>query len=410
MMRGWAWRSSVAEVSRVAKLVDRVGEFVEHWGDVVLALVFTVWLQQDFWVTPPAAMTVAGGRGLGAVVLALITVPLAWRRRAPLAALFTFTGATLAGVLLLGHTGGPPLEVFLAGMLFFYSVGAHCDERRALLGGGSALALIAAFDLAHGGVGQAQGSRPAAWLVFAACWLVGRELRRRRRGVELLRERAAWLERDGEQQARAAVAEERARIARELHDVVAHSVSVMVVQAQAVQRVLEGEQAPARELLGSIETTGRQALGELRRMLGLLRRSDEQVTLAPQPGLDRLDELVEQVREAGLPVELVVEGEPHTLPTGVDLSAYRIVQEALTNTLRHAGPARAWVTVRYAPGELRLEIADNGEGGANGAGSGQGLLGMRERVALYGGELESGKRRGGGYLLSARLPLDGHQV
>lgn len=203
-----------------------------------------------------------------------------------------------------------------------------------------------------------------------------------------------------------AVAEERSRIARELHDVIAHSVSVMVVQAQASQRLLDGEQGEARQALGSIETTGRQALTEMRRLLGILRRTDAELALAPQPGLGSLDALIGQFRESGLPVDLRVEGEPRSLPPGVDLSAYRIVQEALTNALKHAGPARADVVVRYSDDGVELEIADDGPGTGKGGGSGHGLVGMRERVALYGGTLESGKQDGGGYFVRARLPLD----
>ncbi len=180
----------------------------------------------------------------------------------------------------------------------------------------------------------------------------------------------------------------------------------MVVQAQAAQRLLEGEQNEARQALGSIETTGRQALTEMRRLLGILRRTDGELALAPQPGLHDLDALIGQMRESGLPAELRVEGEARPLPPGVDLSAYRIVQEALTNTLKHAGPARARVEIHYGDDELDLEITDDGPGTGRGGGAGQGLVGMRERVALYGGVLESGKRDGGGYLVRARLPLD----
>src|SRR5207249_2705156 len=183
--------------------------------------------------------------------------------------------------------------------------------------------------------------------------------------------------------------EERAGIARELHDIVAHSVSVMVVQAGAERRVLDQRQASTREVLLSIEQTGRQALAEMRRLLGMLRKDDEELALAPQPSMAHMELLVEQIRDAGMPVELRVEGEPVPLPPGVDLSAYRIVQEALTNALKHAGPARATVTVRYEEHELKLEIADSGRGHADGSGGGHGLIGMRERVALYGGEMDA---------------------
>jgi signal transduction histidine kinase len=201
------------------------------------------------------------------------------------------------------------------------------------------------------------------------------------------------------------VVEERARIARELHDVVAHSVSVMTVQTGAVRRLLTPDQERERETLLAVERTGREALNEMRRLLGMLRATDEAEGLAPQPSLRQLDTLVEQVREAGLPVELKVEGAPVDLPPGLDLSAYRIVQEALTNALKHAGPARATVAVRYGPDELELEIADDGRGAANGTGTGGGLVGMRERAALVGGRLEAGPRNGGGYAVRARLPL-----
>jgi signal transduction histidine kinase len=268
--------------------------------------------------------------------------------------------------------------------------------------------VLLGYDLVHGGLGQAHGSRPGAALVFAIAWLVGREVRRRRREVTLLQERAARLEHDQEEQARAAVVEERGRIARELHDVVAHSVSVMVVQAQAGPHLL-GEPDQARGVFRSIESSGREALVELRRLLGILRTGDEELAIGPQPGLSSLGSLVEQVREAGLPVELRVEGDPVQLPPGVDLSAYRIVQEALTNTLKHAGRAEAEVVVRYGPSALELEISDDGSGApASVNGSGHGLIGMRERVALYGGALEAGTRNGGGYAVRARLPLAGN--
>jgi signal transduction histidine kinase len=243
--------------------------------------------------------------------------------------------------------------------------------------------------------------------LLAAAWLVGREVRRRRIELRELRAHAVELERDREEKLRIAAAEERTRIARELHDVVAHSVSLIVVQVQAAQRVLVGDEPAARELLDSIESTGRQALIELRRLLGLLREFDEQRSLAPQPSLRYLDDLLTQVREAGLPVELVVEGAPRALPQGVDLSAYRIVQEGLTNALKHSGAAHARVLVRYTPAELELEVSDDGRGRSNGManGSGHGLVGMHERVSLYGGELETGSSRDGGYVVHARLPL-----
>ena len=203
-----------------------------------------------------------------------------------------------------------------------------------------------------------------------------------------------------------AVAEERQRIARELHDVVAHSVSVMTVQAGAVRRLLRDDQIRERQALETVEATGREALTEMRRLVGLLRKQGAMPEFAPQPSMRTVDVLVGTVREAGLPVELDVDGTPRELPPGVDLSAYRVIQEALTNALKYAGPARAWVTVRWLEHELVLEIANDGRSEAGGDGGGHGLAGLRERVALVGGTVESGPRESGGFVVVARLPLD----
>ena len=378
---------------------------VDRWGDRIVAVALAAGAQVELWGRAPASLTVIGGRGALAVLLGLVTVPLAWRRRSPVAVLFTVAVALVVASFLVSHAGGVPIEVFLAVLVVYYSVGAHREERTAPLVGGSALAAIAAVDLARPGLYQAHGARPGAWLAFAIAWLVGREMRRRRRELSRLRDRARQLEHEREEKARTAVAEERGRIARELHDVVAHSVSVMVVQAQAGPRLL-GEPDQVRGVFRSIEASGREALVELRRLLGILRTGDEQLAIGPQPGLASLRSLVEQVREAGLQVDLRIEGEPLQLPPGVDLSAYRIVQEALTNTLKHAGRAQAEVVVRYKRSALELEIVDNGSGApASVNGSGHGLIGMRERVALYGGVLETGTRNGGGYAVRASLPL-----
>ena len=204
-----------------------------------------------------------------------------------------------------------------------------------------------------------------------------------------------------------AVAEERQRIARELHDVVAHSVSVMTVQAGAVRRLLLPEQERERIALEAVEATGREALTEMRRLVGLLRQQGAMPEFAPQPSMRAVDVLVGTVREAGLPVELAVEGEPTELPPGVDLSAYRVIQEALTNALKYAGPANAWVTVRWKERELELEVANDGRSEPGGDGGGHGLDGLRERVALVGGSIESGPRNGGGFVVKAHLPLEG---
>ena len=203
-----------------------------------------------------------------------------------------------------------------------------------------------------------------------------------------------------------AVAEERRRIARELHDVVAHSVSVMTVQAGAVRRLLRPDQERERQSLEVIEATGREALTEMRRLVGLLRESGAMPEFSPQPSMRTVDVLVGTVREAGLPVEIEIEGEPRELPPGVDLSAYRVIQEALTNALRYAGPAQAWVTVRWKETGLELEIANDGRSEPGEGGGGHGLTGLRERVALVGGSVDSGPRPGGGFVVRAHLPID----
>jgi signal transduction histidine kinase len=220
--------------------------------------------------------------------------------------------------------------------------------------------------------------------------------------------RARMAERERDVAAREAVVAERARVARELHDVIAHNVSMMVLQAGAERRVLDGTSSSTREVLQTIEQVGRSALTEMRRLLGML-RSDAVEPLRPQPGLAQLPTLIAQVREAGLPVELRIDGEPRSLPAGIELSAFRIVQEALTNTMKHAGQARAQVSIRYGADMLELEIHDDGPGAtrhaAEGAASrGHGLVGMRERVTLYGGHLDVGDHQAGGFAVRVRLP------
>jgi signal transduction histidine kinase len=244
-------------------------------------------------------------------------------------------------------------------------------------------------------------------LFFAIGWLAGYALRERAEQAEAAEVRAAHAERERETAARIAVAEERARIARELHDVVAHAVSVMVLQTGAVRHKLPDELAEDRAALSGVEQAGRTALAEMRRLLAAMRREEDGVDLAPQPGLDGLGSLAEEVGRAGLPVHLHVEGEPFPLPRGIDLSAYRIVQEGLTNALKHARASAADVTVRYRPDELELEVRDDGAGGAAGDGLGHGLIGVRERVKIYGGEMSAGRPDEGGFVLSARLPVGG---
>src|SRR5512134_1385848 len=244
-------------------------------------------------------------------------------------------------------------------------------------------------------------------LLFGIGWLAGYALRERAEEAEAAEVRATQAERAREAAARVAVAEERARIARELHDIVAHAVSVMVLQVGAVRHKLPDELAEDRDALRGVEQTGRTALAEMRRLLAAMRRDGDDVDLAPQPGLDRLETLADEVGRAGLPVRLHVEGEPVPLPRPVDLSAYRIVQEGLTNALKHARAAHADVTVRYRPDEVQIEVRDDGSGTATSDGLGDGLVGIRERVKIYGGEMTTGTAPEGGFVLSTRLPLAG---
>ena len=245
-----------------------------------------------------------------------------------------------------------------------------------------------------------------AWSLLSVVWVVAVVIRVYRGSIERAERRAALFAADREARAREAVAEERARLARELHDSVGHALNVVVLHAGAAQRIIDRKPELAREALGSIETAGRQALGDIERMLGILHAPDEEVSRDVTPGMSQLETLCGQVREAGLPVDLTVEGESRPLPASLDLTAYRIVQEALTNTLKHAGKTRATVRVRYEEQALAIEVLDEGRGVAPAtAGGGRGLVGMRERVATFRGELEAGPRADGGFGVRARLPL-----
>jgi len=294
---------------------------------------------------------------------------------------------------------------FVAALAVAVSFGLITDRRQAIAGWSAVIATAALVDN--------QTSAPFSdffWtaLILTLAWFFGVSLGTRTEQARELRVRVEAAERERAFAAERATAEERARIARELHDVVAHSVSVMVVQASGVRRLLKDEQHRERDALLSVEQIGRQALTEMRRMLGVMRTAEEQpaAALTPQPGLQHLERLIAQVREAGLPVTLRVEGNRPELSPGVDLSAYRIVQEGLTNALKHSKGAHAEVIVRYVDTSVQLEIVDDGTGSPNGDTNGHGLVGMRERVALYGGTLEAGPRDGGGFVLRAELPVE----
>jgi signal transduction histidine kinase len=352
--------------------------------------------------TPPRGML-----ALGYALALLHTLPLAARRRFPGTVLALCVASGLAVATL-----GVPELLGIAILVAVYSVAAYGARW-------VSLASLAAAELGSAAVQLTQGS--FQWptpitnaLVIAAAWLLGHFVGVRRAYTARL-EQTAELERARAEQARQAVAEERLRLARELHDVVAHSISVIAVQSGVGAHVAKTQPEEAAKALAAIEATSRAALTELRRLLGVLRQEDEpQGDLAPVPGLADLDGLLAEVAKAGLAVRLQVEGRPAQLPAGVDLSAYRIVQEALTNVVKHAGPARAQVTIRYRDHEVMVEVTDDGRGAAaptsNGrARFGHGLIGMRERVAVFGGDLEVGPRPGGGFRVAARLPLAAKQ-
>ena len=335
---------------------------------------------------PPAA--------LGFALAVVAGASLAWRRRAPLT-VATIVCAAVATASLLGYW--PEFVVLL--WIAVYSAAAYSERDRLV----RVLLPVAVLTSVAISVGE-RWDRGLNWVqvlsdlvvTFGVPVLLGRMTFNRRRRIV----------RDREFAAREAVAAERVAIARELHDVVAHHMSVMVVQAGAARAVGTSDPAAAAEALRQIEASGRTGLAEMRRLLGILKAEDHGNGRAPQPGLARLGELLDAMRASGLPVEAVVEGTPRALSLGVDLSAYRIVQEALTNSLRHAGGASARVVVRYEPDAVELEVADDGPGSPADpeASGGHGLIGMRERVQLFGGELEAGPRPGGGFLVRARLP------
>jgi signal transduction histidine kinase len=292
-------------------------------------------------------------------------------------------------------------------VIALYTVAAHCERRVALTAAAATGVALVIPAVAGKGVSSA-GFAVAMYAAFAVAWALGDNLRTRRAYLVEVEARAERLEREREERARRAVAVERARIARELHDVISHNVSVMVVQAAAGSDVFASQPERARQALASIESIGREALVELRRLLGVVSPDEDGDApgFAPQPGLARLPELVEQVGAGGLRVKLTVMGQPRDLPAGVDLSAFRIVQEALTNTLKHAGASRADVSLRYTDASLEVEILDDGVANG-GAGGGRGIVGMRERAALLGGELSAGPRPAGGFAVRARMPLEG---
>jgi signal transduction histidine kinase len=371
--------------------------------DVLLALAIGVFAQIDLWLNIEQA-THYGPDAVTAVVTLVATSALALRRRAPLVVVCVVATAVAAPELVSRLT----IQLwgdFVPLLVAVYSVTRYRGGRVALAGVGAAAAALAVVELRVPVSGGASNV-PIIWVPFAIVCVAGGLLRARDLAHANVTRRVERLESEQHETIRAAVFEERARISRELHDIVAHSVSVMVVQAGAAEDLLDREPERARVPLLSIQETGANAIGELRRMLGLLRDQQTEPMLAPQPGISQIGELVQQMAELGSAVELRVEGAPRELPPGIELAAFRVVQEALTNTLKHAGGATSTVLLRYDEHELNVEVLDDGTTG-RGTGVGHGLIGMRERVALYDGVFEAGKQPEGGFMVRARLPLEG---
>jgi signal transduction histidine kinase len=378
---------TVVEVSKARELwLNDRGRLVHYLVAVSLAVFLVV------------AMALAEEAHTSQLVLAVAgAIALLFTRDAPFVAPLA-VAAALGGILAVDADAVRDMDApFLVILFMAWCLGTYNEHRKAVLG----LVAYQLLGLYANIRFEARADYVWAFLFIGVAWTTGFVLSRRAEYTRQMAERIRQADLERER----AVTEERQRIARELHDVIAHSVSVMTVQAGAVRRLLREDQTKERDALETVEATGRQALTEMRRLVGLLREQGTMPEFSPQPGMKTIDSLLDGVRAAGLPVELEVEGAPRDLPPGVDLAAYRVVQEALTNALKYAGPAHAWVAVSWREGELALTVANDGEGGGDGTGGGQGLDGMRERVAMYGGEIASGPREGGGYVVRARLPI-----
>ncbi len=348
--------------------------------------------------------------GLGWSLIVAVNLALVLRRRSPVLALWLTTSTTLLYWIL----DYPDVAVGPSLMVMVYSVAAHVDRPRSLRHGmaasGSAL-FVALLGVLVPQEELPWFSVPINALLFATAWILGDNLRNRRAYLRELEQNADRMAQNRDLETRRALSEERTRIARELHDVVAHSMSVIVVQAGAARRLLDSRPDRAAEALRAIESTGRESLNEMRRILGVLRSDTDEAELTPAPSLADLGRLARQYEEAGLPVDISYQGARRSLPASIELSAYRIVQESLTNTLKHAGPAHAGVQLTFEPESFCVEIVDDGRGAASQpapTGAGQGLLGMRERVEAFGGSLVTGPRAGGGFGVMARFPAEVH--
>ncbi|HKY12795.1 MAG TPA: sensor histidine kinase [Gaiellaceae bacterium] len=371
----------------------------KYWFDILIAVLAIA-----------AMLEVVAGREsarttlwFGLPAIAILVLPIFARRRFPFGGPVAYF-VLAAGISLVDWQLIPSVEsLFVVGLAAAFLLGNLRNAWQAGIG-----LLVAVSSLAfivYEIPGHATSELVFIPIDFAVAWVAGFALRERSEQAEAAELRASLAERERDAAARVAVAKERARIARELHDVIAHAVSVMVLQVGAVRHKLPDSLGEDRDALKGVERAGRTALIEMRRLLGAMRDGEDEAELVPQPGLDGLESLREEIGRAGLPVELHVDGEPVPLPRGIDLSAYRIVQEGLTNALKHARATKADVTVRYRPGEVQLEVRDNGVGSSTTDGLGHGLVGIRERVKIFGGEMTAGSANGGGFVLNTRLPL-----
>jgi signal transduction histidine kinase len=381
--------------------MSRVQSFArEYWFELLVGALAVAAIL-DLILSPGAPST---SLWFAVPAVAVLMLPLLTRRRFPFGApaAYWILAAALSfvdGLLI------PSIEsLFPVGLASAVLLGNLRDAKQAWTG--LAIVLAGITTVVYNIPGQATAELILLPVDFGIAWAAGFALRMRGEQAEAAEVRAARAEREREAAARVAVAEERARIARELHDIVAHAVSIMVLQIGAIRHKLPDMLAEDRDALRGVEQTGRGALAEMRRLLGAMRRDGDGVELAPHPGVDRLDSLLDDVGRAGLPVRLHVNGDPFALPRAIDLSAYRIVQEGLTNVLKHAHASQVDVTFNYARDELQIEVRDDGEGLSTSDGLGHGLVGIRERVKIYGGEMTAGAAPEGGFVLGARLPLE----
>jgi signal transduction histidine kinase len=380
--------------------VTRVREFArKYWFDLLIAALAAAAMLEVIATRDSTQAT----RWFGLPAIAILVLPIFARRRFPFGGPVAYF-VLAAGISLIDWQLIPDREsFFVVGLAVAFLLG---NLRNAWQAGIGLVVIVSSLAfLVHEIPGHTTGELVFIPIDFAVAWVAGFALRERSEQAEAAEMRASLAERERDAAARVAVAEERARIARELHDIVAHAVSVMVLQVGAVRHKLPDSLAEDSDALKGVERAGRTALVEMRRLLGAMRRGDDEAELVPQPGLDGLESLREEIARAGLPVELHVDGEPVPLPRGIDLSVYRIVQEGLTNALKHARATRADVIVRYRPDELQLEVRDDGIGSSTSDGRGHGLVGIRERVKIYGGEMAAGAANEGGFVLSTRLPL-----